>query len=97
MAGLGWGRFPSNIHCAPTSGGTLGKAHYEHCSIPPACAVLIELRDRDYVKVIPDYAGLPSTCPLKFELQTLPPPLPQCTVYVSKQSRTMLDFLLHAY
>ena len=28
----------------------------------PACAVLTELRNRDSVKAIADYAGLPSTC-----------------------------------
>jgi len=44
---------PPNIHCAPTSGGTLSKAAY---------AVLTELGDWDGVKVIADtnYAGLPS-------------------------------------
>ena len=31
------------------------------CSTWPACAVLTELRDWDGVKVITDYAGLPST------------------------------------
>jgi len=55
------------------------KAHYEHCSTSPACAVLTESRDQDCVKVIADYAGLLSTrentkvvAPMKFELQTHP-------------------------
>ena len=55
------------------------KAHYEHCSTSPACAVLTESRDQDCIKVIADYAGLSSTsekakvlAPIKFELQTRP-------------------------
>jgi len=40
------------------SGGTL---HYEHCSTSPACVVLTELSDQVCVKVITNYAGLPST------------------------------------
>jgi len=31
------------------------------CSTWPACAVLTELRDPSGIKVITDYAGLPST------------------------------------
>jgi len=31
------------------------------CSTLPACAVLTELRNRDSIKAIADYAGLPST------------------------------------
>jgi len=44
-----------------TSGGTLGIAHYEHCSTSPVYAVLTELRDRDCVKATADYAKIPST------------------------------------
>ena len=61
MGGARGGFAPSNIHCAPTSGGTLSKAHYEHCNTSPACAVLTELRDRNCVKAIVNYDGLPST------------------------------------
>jgi len=64
----------ANIHCVPTSGGTLGKAHYEHCSTLPASAVLTELRDWDCVKAIPDYAGLHSTSEETKVLALLMPP-----------------------
>ena len=70
----------SNIYCASSSSGTLGKAHYEHCSTSPACALLTEFSDWYCIKEIADYAGFPSTSeetsylppsfPLKFELQT---------------------------
>jgi len=60
-------------------GVTLGKAHYKHRSTSPACAVLTELRNRDGIKVVTNYAGLPYTreetkvsCPQKFQLQTRP-------------------------
>ena len=49
----GGGVVPLNIHCALTSGGSLGKAHYEHCSTSP---VLTEVRDQDVIKAIADYA-----------------------------------------
>ena len=58
---IGGGGGGANIPCAPTSGGTLGKAHYEHCSTLPACAVLTELRDGDCIKAITEYDALPST------------------------------------
>jgi len=43
------------------SGGTLSRAHYERMQQPSACAVLTELRSRDGIKTVTDYAGLPST------------------------------------
>jgi len=44
------------------------------CSTSPACAVLTELRDRDGIKAIADYAGLPSTSEETKVLAHLVPP-----------------------
>ena len=73
-----WGRTMGdfacpNIHCAPTSGGILSKAQYEHVSTWPACAVLTELNDQEGVKAIADSAGLPSTSE---ETKVLDPHMP---------------------
>ena len=56
----GGGRAPPNIHCAPTSGDTLSKAHAA-LRQPSICVVLTELKNWDGIKAIIDCAGIPST------------------------------------
>jgi len=73
---------PPNIYCAPMSGGTLSKPHYEHMQHLASLCIADGVEDWDGIKVITDYAGLPSTNeetkalaphdPWNFKLQTRP-------------------------
>jgi len=63
-----------NIPCAPTSGVTLSRAHYERMQQPSACAVLTELRSHNGIKTVTVYAGLPATSKATRVLAPLMPP-----------------------